>query len=141
MSHQDHFFLILTPGVLYLLLAVQPLRADIDLTRMGLEELMQVEVNLVSRQPQRLFSTAAAAAVLTAEDLQRSGGRSIPEALRLVPGMQVARIDANKWAVTSRGFVGPFANKLLVLIDGRSVYTPLFSGVFWESQNSDLESV
>ena len=141
MSHQDHFFLILTPGVLYLLLAVQPLQADIDLTRMGLEELMQVEVNLVSRQPQRLFSTAAAAAVLTAEDLQRSGGRSIPEALRLVPGMQVARIDANKWAVTSRGFVGPFANKLLVLIDGRSVYTPLFSGVFWESQNSDLESV
>jgi iron complex outermembrane recepter protein len=135
------FFSALVPGLLCLLLAVQMLRADIDLTRMGLEELMQVEVNLVSRKPQRLISTAAAAAVLTPEDLRRSGGRSIPEALRLVPGMQVARIDANKWAVTSRGFAGPFANKLLVLIDGRSVYSPLFSGVFWESQNTDLESV
>jgi len=136
-----HLYRFLIFGLPYLLLAVQPLRADIDLTRMGLEELMQVEVNLVSRKPQRLISTAAAATVLTAEDLQRSGARSIPEALRLVPGMQVARIDANKWAVTSRGFIGPFANKLLVLIDGRSVYTPLFSGVFWESQNTDLKSV
>ena len=113
----------------------------LDLTQLSLEELMNIEVTLVSRKPEKLAETAAAVFVLTAEDLRRSGVRSIPEALRLVPGMQVGRIDANKWVVTSRGFPGLFANKLLVLIDGRSVYTPLFSGVFWEAQDVVLEDV
>ncbi|MFH1571109.1 MAG: TonB-dependent receptor plug domain-containing protein, partial [Gemmatimonadota bacterium] len=79
--------------------------------------------------------------VLTGEDLRRAGVTSIPEALRLVPGVQVARIDANKWAVSARGFNGRFAQKLLVLVDGRSAYTPLFSGVYWESQDVLLEDV
>ena len=113
----------------------------VDLTRLSLEELMNVEVSLASRKPEQLGATAAAVAVISAEDLRRSGARSIPEALRLVPGMQVARIDANKWAVTARGFAGLFANKLLVLVDDRSVYTPLFSGVFWEAQDVILEDV
>ncbi|MFH1568142.1 MAG: TonB-dependent receptor [Gemmatimonadota bacterium] len=116
-----------------------PLRYD--LTELSLEELLEVEVSLASRHPQRLAETPAAVAVLAGEDLRRSGVRSLPEALRLVPGLQVARVDANKWVVTSRGFAGLFANKLLVLIDGRSVYTPMFSGVFWESQDVFLADV
>src|SRR6185295_13691714 len=79
--------------------------------------------------------------VITQEDIRRSGARNIPEALRLAPGIEVARIDENKWAITSRGFNGRFANKLLVLIDGRSVYTPLFSGVYWNVQDVFLEDV
>ena len=79
--------------------------------------------------------------VITQEDIRRSGARSIPEALRLAPGLEVARIDANKWAIASRGFNGRFTNKLLVLIDGRSVYTPLFSGVYWNVQDVFLEDV
>jgi len=66
---------------------------------------------------------------------------SLPAALRLVPGLQVARIDASKWAISARGFNNRFANKLLVLIDGRSVYSPLFSGVFWEAQDMLLDNV
>ena len=112
-----------------------------DLTQLSLEELMNLEVALVSRRPEPLATTPAAAAVLTREDLLRAGIRSIPDALRLVPGVQVGRVDANKWAVTTRGFAGVFANKLLVLVDGRSVYTPLFSGVFWESQDVVAEDV
>lgn len=112
-----------------------------DLTQLSLEELMNLEVTLVSRRPEPLATTPAAAAVLTREDLRRGGTRSIPDALRLVPGMQVGRVDANKWAVTARGFAGVFANKLLVLVDGRSVYTPLFSGVFWESRDVIAEDV
>ena len=113
----------------------------IDLTKLSLEELMDIEVTLVSRKKEKLFETAAAAFVLTQEDIRRSGVTSIAEALRLVPGMVVARIDANKWAVSARGFNGRFAQKLLVLIDGRSAYTPLFSGVFWEVQDVLLEDV
>ena len=112
-----------------------------DLTELTLEELMEIEIISASKKEERLFEAPAAVYVITGEDLRRSGVRNIPEALRLVPGMQVARIDANKWVVTSRGFAGLFANKLLVLIDGRSVYTPLFSGVFWEAQDVVLEDV
>lgn len=83
----------------------------------------------------------AAVYVLTEEDIRRSGHRSIPELLRMVPGMNVARIDANKWAVSSRGFNDRFANKLQVLIDGRSVYTPLFAGVFWDERDTLLEDI
>ena len=112
-----------------------------DLTELSLEELMNIEVTLASRKEEKLFETAAAIFVITQDDLRRSGVTSLPEALRLVPGMQVARMDANKWAVSARGFNDRFAQKLLVLIDGRTVYTPMFSGVFWEIQDVLLEDV
>ncbi len=112
-----------------------------DLVDLSLEELMDIKVELVARRPQRLADVPAAISVLTADDIRRSGARSIPDALRLVPGVQVARVDANKWAISARGFNGLFANKLLVLIDGRTVYSPLFSGVFWEAQDVVLEDV
>jgi iron complex outermembrane receptor protein len=113
----------------------------IDLTALTLEDLMNIEVTLASRKGEKLFKTAAAISVLTRDDLRRSGATSIAEALRLVPGMQVGRIDANKWAIGARGFNFRFSNKLLVLVDGRSVYTPLFSGVFWEIQDLVLEDI
>jgi iron complex outermembrane receptor protein len=112
-----------------------------DVTTMSVEDLMNVQVTSVSKRSQKLADAAAAIFVITQEDIRRSGATSIPEALRMVPGVQVARIDENKWAITSRGFNGRFANKLLVLIDGRSVYTPLFSGVYWNIQDVMLEDV
>ena len=112
-----------------------------DLTEMGLEELMNIEVTSVSKKPEKQTDAAAAIFVITNTDLQRWGVTSIPEALRRVPGVYVTRIDANKWAITSRGFNSRFANKLLVLIDGRSVYTPLFAGVYWDMQDVMLEDV
>lgn len=116
-------------------------RLPADLTELSLEELMNIEITSVSKKPQKLSNAAAAIFVITQEAIRRSGVTSIPEALRMVPGLQVARMDANKWAITSRGFSGRLANKLLVLIDGRSVYTPLYSGVFWEAQDVLLEDV
>ncbi len=104
-------------------------------------EAFDYDVVLASRKSEKLFKTAAAVYVITQEDIRRSSATNIPEVLRMVPGINVARIDANKWAVTSRGFNGRFANKLLVQIDGRSVYTPLFQGVFWDVQNVLLEDV
>jgi iron complex outermembrane recepter protein len=112
-----------------------------DLTHLSLEELVDLKITSVSKTERRLSELGAAAYVIRNEDLRRSGATSIPESLRYVPGLQVARLDANKWAVSSRGFNGRFTNKLLVLIDGRSVYTPLFSGVFWESQDVLFEDV
>lgn len=112
-----------------------------ELTELSLEDLLAVEVTSVSRKPQKLSDTAAAVFVITQEDIRCSGATSIPEALRMAPGLQVARIDANKWVVTARGFADRFSNKLLVLVDGRSVYTPLFSGVYWDVQDTLLEDV
>jgi iron complex outermembrane receptor protein len=117
------------------------LQAPLDLTRLSLEELVDLEVTLVSRTPERLSDAAAAVFVLSEEDIRRSGATSLPEVLRLVPGLQAARFDANKWALGARGFGDLFANKLQVLIDGRSVYNPMFSGAFWESQDVLLEDV
>jgi iron complex outermembrane recepter protein len=112
-----------------------------DFTELSIEQLMHIEVTSVGKKTQNLSDAAAAVYVITSEDLRRSGVTSIPEALRMVPGLQVARIDANKWAITARGFNGRFANKLLVLMDGRSLYTPLFSGVCWDVQDPMLEDV
>ncbi len=106
-----------------------------------LEELLSVEVTSVAKKPQPVNEVAAAVFVITNEDIRRSGVTSIPEALRMAPGIQVARIDANKWAITSRGFNNQFANKLLVMIDGRTVYTPSFSGVYWDAQDTLLEDI
>src|SRR6266852_2467508 len=112
-----------------------------DVTAMSMEDLMNLQVTSVSKRTQKVADAAAAIFVITQEDIRRSGATSIPEALRLVPGLQVARIDQNKWAIGSRGFNGRFDNKLLVLIDGRSVYTPLFSGVYWNVEDVMLEDV
>jgi iron complex outermembrane receptor protein len=112
-----------------------------DLTMLGLEELMSIEITSAGKKVQKLSDVAAAVFVITQEDIQRSGVTSIPEALRMVPGVQVARIDSNKWAITVRGFNSGFANKLLVLIDGRAVYTPTFSGVFWDVQDTLLTDI
>ncbi len=108
---------------------------------MDLRELAEIRVTSVSRRPQKLADTAAAVYVITSEDIRRSGATTLPEVLRMVPGVEVARINATTWAVTSRGMNGRFSNKLLVLVDGRSVYTPLFSGVYWEVQDIPLEDV
>ena len=108
---------------------------------LSLEDLMSLEVTSASRKSQSLANTAAAAFVITQEDLRRSGVTNIPDALRMVPGVTVAKIDSSKWAVTARGFNGRFARKLLVLIDGRCVYSPLFSGIFWDVQDTLLEDI
>src|SRR5712671_639466 len=119
----------------------QTSRSVPDVTAMSMEDLMNMQVTSVSKRTQKVADAAAAIFVITQEDIRRSGATSIPEALRLVPGLQVARIDQNKWAIGSRGFNGRFDNKLLVLIDGRSVYTPLFSGVYWNVQDVLLEDI
>lgn len=112
-----------------------------DVTAMSLEDLMNLQVTSVSKRSQKIADAAAAVFVITQEDIRHSGARSIPEVLRMVPGLEVARIDGNKWAIGSRGFNGRFDNKLLVLIDGRSVYTPLFSGVYWDVEDTPLEDI
>jgi iron complex outermembrane receptor protein len=112
-----------------------------DLTELSLEDLMSIEIISVSKKAEKLGDSAAAIYVITNEDLRRSGATSIAEALRMVPGLDVAQISANRWAISSRGFSSEFANKLLVLMDGRSVYTPLFSGVFWDVQDTLLADV
>lgn len=115
--------------------------APAQLKKLSVEELMNIEVTLASRTPQKLTESASAIQVLTGEDIRRSGATNIPEALRLVPNVQVAQITASAWIISTRGFNTIFANKLLVMIDGRTVYTPLFGGVIWEQQNIVLEDV
>src|SRR5713101_7804066 len=112
-----------------------------NLKQLSLEQLGNVQVTTVSKDPRQVQKTPAAVFVITQEDIRRSGATSIPEALRLVPGVEVARVDADHWSVAIRGFAGQFSKSLLVLIDGRSVYTPLFEGVFWDIQNVMLEDV
>ena len=112
-----------------------------DLTELAIEALMNIEITSVSKKQQKVSDAAAAIFVITQEDIRRSGVTSIPEALRMAPGVEVAHISANQWAITIRGFNSLFANKLLVLIDGRSVYSPLYSGVFWDVQDTLLEDI
>lgn len=129
-------------GILASFLLRHPAVAAIeDFTSLSLEELMNVEVTTAAKTPQTLMQTAAAAFVITQDDISRSGATNIPELLRMVPGIQVARVNAHSYAITARGFNGVYANKLLVLIDGRSVYTPLFSGVQWDLQDTMLQDV
>ncbi|MEY4563743.1 MAG: hypothetical protein RLZZ618_3020 [Pseudomonadota bacterium] len=112
-----------------------------DLSAMSIEDLATLEITSVSKKTELVADASASVFVITASDIERSGATSLPEALRLAPNLQVARVDARNYAVTARGFNGPFANKLLVLIDGRSIYTPLFSGVFWDAQDVMLEDI
>jgi iron complex outermembrane receptor protein len=108
---------------------------------LSLEELIDIDVTSVSMKEERWFTAPAAVHVVTGEDIRRSGVTSLAEALRLVPGMQVARYNSNEWAISARGFNDVWANKLLVLVDGRSVYNPLFAGVQWDIQDLVLEDV
>jgi iron complex outermembrane recepter protein len=112
-----------------------------ELKHLSLDELMNVEVTSVARQPQKLLQAAAAIQVITAEDIRRSGATSLPEALRLADNLEVAKINAHDWAISARGFNANLANKLLVLIDGRVVYTPLYGGVLWNVQDYLLEDI
>jgi iron complex outermembrane recepter protein len=120
------------------------LRPDSSLTalkKLSIEQLMNFEVTSVSKRPERLAQTASAIQLITGEDIRRSGASSLPEALRLAANLQVAQVDSRQWAISARGFNGTAANKLLVLIDGRTVYTPLFSGVFWDVQEVPLADI
>jgi iron complex outermembrane receptor protein len=111
------------------------------LADLSLEELANLEVTSVSRRAEPLSGAPASIFVITSDDIRRSGATSLPEALRLAPNLHVARVDARQYAISARGFNSTVANKLLVLIDGRTVYTPLFSGVFWDAQDTLLEDI
>lgn len=142
-SVPEYLALLLIVGAMSILPAtiqaeIKPGLRALDLS---LEELMDVQVTTASRKPEALSESDAAVYVITGEDIRRSGVTTIAEALRLAPGVQVARISPHEWAISSRGFAGQFANKLLVLVDGRTVYTPLFSGVNWDTVDTLLHDV
>src|SRR6266849_5349428 len=111
------------------------------LTHVSLEDLGQIEVTTTSKVPVKATRTPAAIYVITQEDIRRSGATSIPEALRLAPGVEVAQVDSNTWSLGVRGFESTLSRSVLVLIDGRSVYTPLFAGVYWQVQDTLLEDI
>ena len=112
-----------------------------DLTELTLEELMNIEITSVSRKPEKLSDAASAVYVVTQEEIRRSGATSIPELLRMVPGVQVAHITSSKWAISARGFSDLFAKFLKVLIDGRDVYSPSFGRVNWDEVGTMLEDI
>ncbi|MEQ1559569.1 MAG: TonB-dependent receptor [Methyloglobulus sp.] len=113
----------------------------IGLEKLSMEELMNSKVVTATRSEQQLTDTAAAAYVISQDDIRRSGATTIPEALRMVPGLHVARINSTKWAISARGFNGLIADKLLVMMDGRSLYSPINKGVFWEIQDRVLDDI
>jgi iron complex outermembrane recepter protein len=112
-----------------------------ELKQLSLEALMNQDVTVVTRRPEKLLESPSAVQVITGEDIHRSGATSLPEALRLASNLEVAQANSHDWAISSRGFNNTLANKLLVMIDGRSVYTPLDAGVFWDVQNVLLEDI
>ena len=119
----------------------EPAKLALDIKGTSLTELMDLEVTSLSRKPEELNKVPAAVHVITSEQIQRLGVTHIAEVLRYAPGVEVARLAANRWAISIRGFNSGNANKLLVMIDGRSIYTPLYSGVFWEEKDVLLEDV
>ena len=128
------YFLLIACGTLWA--ADSP-----NLKQLTLEQLMDVEITSVAKKEQRVGDTAAAIYVITQEEIRRSGVTSIPEALRLAPGVTVSRINSNQWAIGVRGFGTELSRSVLVLIDGRSVYAPLFAGVYWDIQDTMLEDI
>lgn len=137
---RDAFKISYAATAITLAVAWHPAHAAQD-DDLNLEDLTKTEVSSVSRRNQSLSNVPAAAFVITAEDIRRSGALALPDALRMVPGIQVAQIDSGRYAVSARGFNGRFANKLQVLIDGRSVYHPFFSGTVWEYDPIPLEDI
>jgi iron complex outermembrane recepter protein len=137
------------PTCLFLALSSSPAWADAplllpataELKQLSLEDLMNLEVTSVSKQPQKLSQAASAIQVITSDDIRRSGATSIPEALRLADNLEVAQENSHDWAISARGFNANLANKLLVLVDGRAVYTPLYGGVLWNVQDYLLEDI
>ena len=128
-------------GLLFASLTIGTAHSDPELTDLSLEELLTLEVTSVARKPQKPEETAAAVSVVTQDDIRNAGVRTLPEALRLVPGVEVAEIDGAITAVSVRGFNWRFSNKLLVMIDGRSIYQPSLSGVFWDQQLVPVEDI
>jgi iron complex outermembrane recepter protein len=120
--------------------AAQDLELE-KLKTLSIEELMDVEVTSVSKRKERISETASAIQVITSDDIRNSGATNVPEALRLATNLQVAQVNASQWAISARGFNNVLANKLLVMIDGRVVYTPMYAGVFWDVQNLLLEDI
>src|SRR5688572_13110736 len=134
-------FMVKTNGVAQ---ESDPVQVARNLKKLSLEELMDLEVTSVSKRSEKLNETSSAIQVISQEDIRRSGATSLPEALRLAPNLQVAQVNASQWAISARGFNNVLANKLLVLIDSRVVYTPLFAGVFWDVQDvllADIERI
>ena len=137
----------LVSGFLLLTMLVQNLagqtqnQAPIDLRQASLEDLMDITVTSVSKREQKLSRAASAIFVISQEDIHRSGATNIPDLLRMAPGVDVEQIDANSWAISIRGFNSRFSNKVLVMIDGRTVYNPVFSGVFWDQIETPLEDI
>ena len=137
---QGGAFLLLV-GTLFASAAVAQPAQVADLADLSIEELGNIQVTSVAKRPERLSDAPASIFVITGEDIRRSGATSLAEALRLAPNLQVARANSSTYAITARGFNNPITNKMLVLIDGRTVYSPIFSGTFWDAQDVLLEDV
>ena len=112
-----------------------------DIGDLSIEELSRLPVTSVSGRPESMLEAAASIFVITGDDIRRSGATNIPEALRLAPGVEVARIDSNKWSIGIRGFGSRLSRSVLVLIDGRTVYTTFFAGTYWEVQDTMMEDI
>ena len=145
---QDVRSLVVAPCTIACMLVACPVAStwalsapDSSLADLSLEELANLKITSVSRRAERISDAAASVYVITAEAIRRSGASSLPEALRLAPNLQIAQIDANQYAITARGFNNAIGNKLLVLIDGRTVYTQFYSGVSWDQQDVVLADV
>ena len=142
MNHKKRWLKQFVQLSLFFFISISTAHSDQDeLVNLSVEDLLNVEVISVAKKAKSLNDSPAAIYVISQDDIKRIVARSIPEALRLSPGIDVSRIDANKWAISARGFNGCFANKLLVLIDGRNIYTRAFAGVYWENQDVMLEDV
>ncbi len=131
---------LLLGGLLSLTTVVAP-ADEYDLTELSIEDLANLVVTSVSKKEERQQSAAAAIYVLTGDEIRAHGATNIAEALRLVPGLSVARSDAQNWAISARGFNSALADKMEVVLDGRSLYTPLFSGVFWDAQSTFIDDI
>jgi iron complex outermembrane recepter protein len=112
-----------------------------DLANRSIEDLMDIQVTSASKKEQKMSEVASAIFVITEEDIRNSGATNIPDVLRMVPGVDVAQINGSTWAISARGFNEQFSNKLLVMIDGRIVYTPNFAGVYWDTLDFPLEDI
>ena len=119
----------------------QTVRPPADLKKLSLDALQEIEVTSVSKRSEKLSGAPSSIQVVTGDDIRRAGATSLPEALRLASNLQVAQVDSHGWAISARGFNNTSANKLLVLVDGRAVYTPLHAGVFWDAQDTLLEDI
>jgi iron complex outermembrane recepter protein len=128
-------------AVLALSIPVRSQDTPVDLSNKSIEDLMNIEVTSVSRKEQKLSHIASAIFVITAEDIHRSGATNIPDLLRMVPGVEVAQINGNTWAISARGLTEEFSNELLVMVDGRNVYTPTTGGVFWDVVDVPIEDI